>query len=141
MIIPYPFLEYKRLLTLKEDIVAASKEQIAQTKEWDLLSYLQTYEPHELKRCGPNEYCTRTPPMGKGSSARDNRLPDGEAECRQNPRGRTRETAAKRNIAGAVTRGPPFQQVKWWPYFFLLVDLEYTRQRPGEGNSKLHIVY
>ncbi len=27
--------------------------------EWDLLSYLETYEPHELKRCGPHEYCTR----------------------------------------------------------------------------------
>ncbi len=37
-----------------------SKEQIAKAKEWDLLSYLQTYEPRELKRCGSNEYCTRT---------------------------------------------------------------------------------
>ena len=37
-----------------------TKEQIAKAKEWDLLSYLQTYEPHELKRCGPHEYCTRT---------------------------------------------------------------------------------
>lgn len=37
-----------------------SKEQIAQAKEWDLLAYLQEREPHELKRCGPNEYCTRT---------------------------------------------------------------------------------
>ena len=37
-----------------------TKEQITQAKEWDLLSYLQTYEPHELKRCGPREYCTRT---------------------------------------------------------------------------------
>ena len=25
-----------------------------------MLSYLQTYEPRELKRCGPHEYCTRT---------------------------------------------------------------------------------
>ena len=25
-----------------------------------MLSYLETYEPHELKRSGPNEYCTRT---------------------------------------------------------------------------------
>jgi hypothetical protein len=41
-------------------IASVSKEQIAQAKEWDLLSYLQTYEPHELKRCGPREYCTRT---------------------------------------------------------------------------------
>ncbi|MCI8623525.1 MAG: DUF3991 domain-containing protein [Provencibacterium sp.] len=37
-----------------------SKEQIAQAKEWDLLSYLQTREPNELMRCGPHEYCTRT---------------------------------------------------------------------------------
>ena len=37
-----------------------TKEQIAKAKEWDLLSYLQTHEPHELKRCGPREYCTRT---------------------------------------------------------------------------------
>ena len=37
-----------------------TKEQIEKAKEWDLLSYLQTYEPHELKRSGPHEYCTRT---------------------------------------------------------------------------------
>ncbi len=37
-----------------------TKEQIAKAKEWDLLSYLQAYEPQELKRCGPNEYCTVT---------------------------------------------------------------------------------
>ena len=37
-----------------------TKEQIAKAKEWDLLSYLQAYDPHELKRCGPREYCTRT---------------------------------------------------------------------------------
>jgi len=37
-----------------------NKEQIEKAKEWDLLSYLETYEPHELKRCGPHEYCTRT---------------------------------------------------------------------------------
>ena len=37
-----------------------TKEQIAQAKEWDLLTYLQTYEPHELKQCGPHEYCTQT---------------------------------------------------------------------------------
>lgn len=37
-----------------------TKEQIAKAKEWDLLSYLQTYEPQELKRSGPREYCTRT---------------------------------------------------------------------------------
>ena len=37
-----------------------TKEQIEKAKKWDLLSYLETYEPHELKRCGPHEYCTRT---------------------------------------------------------------------------------
>ena len=37
-----------------------TKEQIEKAKKWDLLSYLQTYEPNELKRCGPHEYCTRT---------------------------------------------------------------------------------
>lgn len=37
-----------------------TKEQIEKAKEWDLLSYLETYEPHELKRCGLHEYCTRT---------------------------------------------------------------------------------
>ena len=36
-----------------------TEEQIAKAKEWDLLSYLQAYDPHELKRCGPREYCTR----------------------------------------------------------------------------------
>lgn len=35
-----------------------TKEQIARAKEWDLLSYLRTYEPQELKKCGGNEYCT-----------------------------------------------------------------------------------
>ncbi len=39
---------------------SVSKEQIAKAKEWDLLSYLQAYEPQELKRSGPHEYCTRT---------------------------------------------------------------------------------
>ena len=37
-----------------------TKEQIQRAKEWDLLSYLQTFEPGELKRYGPHEYCTRT---------------------------------------------------------------------------------
>ena len=41
-------------------ISGVSKEQIEKTKKWDLLSYLQTHEPHELKWCGPREYCTRT---------------------------------------------------------------------------------
>ena len=36
-----------------------TKEPIAKAKEWDLLSYLQAYEPQELKRCGPREYCIR----------------------------------------------------------------------------------
>ena len=39
---------------------SVSKEQIAEAKKWDLLSYLQVYEPQELKRSGPREYCTRT---------------------------------------------------------------------------------
>lgn len=37
-----------------------TKEQIEQAKKWDLLSYLQTYEPQELVKCGGNEYCTAT---------------------------------------------------------------------------------
>ena len=37
-----------------------TKEQIERAKEWDLLSYLQTYEPHEVKRCGGTEYRTVT---------------------------------------------------------------------------------
>lgn len=37
-----------------------TKEQIERAKEWDLLSYLQTYEPHEVKRCGGAEYRTVT---------------------------------------------------------------------------------
>ena len=37
-----------------------SKEQIERAKEIDLLSYLQQYEPQELKRTGPHEYCTIT---------------------------------------------------------------------------------
>ena len=37
-----------------------TKEQIEKAKKWDLLSYLQTFDPHELKRSGSNEYCTRT---------------------------------------------------------------------------------
>ena len=39
---------------------SVTKEQIEKAKEWDLLSYLEQYEPKELKRCGPREYCTRT---------------------------------------------------------------------------------
>lgn len=35
-------------------------EQIEKAKQWDLLSYLQTYEPQELKRSGPGEYRTVT---------------------------------------------------------------------------------
>jgi len=41
-------------------LAGVTKEQIAKAKEWDLLSYLQTYEPQELKRSGPREYCTKT---------------------------------------------------------------------------------
>lgn len=35
-----------------------TKKQIAEAKQWDLLSYLQAREPDELKRAGPNEYRT-----------------------------------------------------------------------------------
>lgn len=37
-----------------------SSEQIARAKGWDLLSYLQRYEPGELVRTGPHEYSTAT---------------------------------------------------------------------------------
>lgn len=37
-----------------------TKEQIAKAKEWDLLSYLQAYEPGELKKSGPREYRTKS---------------------------------------------------------------------------------
>ena len=37
-----------------------TKEQIARAKEWDLLSYLQTYDPQELKKSGGGEYTTVT---------------------------------------------------------------------------------
>lgn len=42
------------------DISKLTQEQIDRAKAWDLFSYLETYEPHELKKCGPREYCTRT---------------------------------------------------------------------------------
>ena len=34
-------------------------EQIEQARQYDLLSYLQTYEPDNLKRLGSRNYCTR----------------------------------------------------------------------------------
>lgn len=37
-----------------------SKEQIQRAKQWDLLTYLQVYEPAELVRCSRNVYTTRT---------------------------------------------------------------------------------
>ncbi|OIB01490.1 topoisomerase [Paenibacillus sp. LC231] len=37
-----------------------SKEQIERAKQWDLLSYLQCFEPYELVRCSRNAYSTRT---------------------------------------------------------------------------------
>ena len=40
-------------------MTSLTREQINRAKEWDLLSYLRTFEPGELKRCGPREYCTR----------------------------------------------------------------------------------
>lgn len=48
-----------------------TKEQIARAKEWDLLSYLQTYEPGELKKCG-NEYSTKSHDSLKISNGRWN---------------------------------------------------------------------
>lgn len=33
-------------------------EQIAKAKEWDVLDYMMRYEPDNLKKCGPHEYCT-----------------------------------------------------------------------------------
>lgn len=35
-------------------------EQIAEAKKWDLLSYLQVFEPQELKHSGPHEFRTAT---------------------------------------------------------------------------------
>lgn len=37
-----------------------TREQIDRAKQWDLLSYLQQYEPGELKKTGPHEFCTVT---------------------------------------------------------------------------------
>ena len=37
-----------------------TREQIEAAKRWDLLSYLQTYEPQELVKSGPHEFSTRT---------------------------------------------------------------------------------
>ncbi len=39
-----------------DTLAGVTKEQIAKAKEWDLLSYLQAYEPQELKKSGPREY-------------------------------------------------------------------------------------
>ncbi len=41
-------------------ISSVTTEQIEKAKKWDLLSYLQTFDPYELKRSGPREYCTHT---------------------------------------------------------------------------------
>ena len=49
-----------------------TKEQIEQAKEWDLLSYLQAFEPQELKKCGRTEYCTATHDSLKISNGRWN---------------------------------------------------------------------
>ena len=55
-------MPYADRVTIRRSQSAPSvtKEQIKRAKEWDLLTYLQTYEPQELKRSGPNEYCTVT---------------------------------------------------------------------------------
>lgn len=47
-----------------------TKEQIAKAKEWDLLTYLQVYEPQELKKCGGSEYRTVTHDSLKISNGR-----------------------------------------------------------------------
>ena len=49
-----------------------TKEQIERAKEWDLLSYLQAFEPQELKKCGRTEYCTATHDSLKISNGRWN---------------------------------------------------------------------
>ena len=43
-------------------------EQIAQAKEWDLLTYLQRYDPHQLVHVGGSTYCTREHDSGSWSS-------------------------------------------------------------------------
>jgi len=43
-----------------KDMAGVTKEQITKAKEWDLFTYLQIYEPLELKKCGRSEYCTAT---------------------------------------------------------------------------------
>lgn len=47
-----------------------TKEQIARAKEWDLFTYLQAYEPQELKKCGGSEYRTVTHDSLKISNGR-----------------------------------------------------------------------
>ena len=47
-------------------------EQVAKAKEWDLLTCLQVFEPGELKKCGTNEYCTRTHDSLKISNGKRN---------------------------------------------------------------------
>lgn len=47
-----------------------TKEQAARAKEWDLLTYLQSYEPQELKKCGISEYRTVTHDSLKISNGR-----------------------------------------------------------------------
>ena len=37
-----------------------TKEQIAQARELDLLTYLQRYDPDELVHIGSGTYCTRS---------------------------------------------------------------------------------
>lgn len=47
-----------------------TKEQVARAKKWDLLTYLQSYEPQELKKCGISEYRTVTHDSLKISNGR-----------------------------------------------------------------------
>ena len=53
-------------------VSGVTKEQIERAKEWDLLSYLQAFEPRELKKCGRTEYCMATHDSLKISNGRWN---------------------------------------------------------------------
>ena len=50
-----------------------SKEEIANAREMDLLSYLRAYEPDELVRFSGETYCTRTHDSLKKMCIRDRR--------------------------------------------------------------------
>ena len=66
-------------------------EQIAQAKEWDLLTYLQRYDPHQLVHVGGSTYCTREHDSLKISNgkwnwfSRKNRRENGPGLSHQGP--------------------------------------------------------